>query len=90
MIARRYLVSGTVQGVGFRWFAARTARGLGLSGFARNLEDGRVEVVASGTEAAVAELAAALAKGPPAAAVTSVEASEMPVKASSGTGFAIK
>lgn len=44
----RFLVSGMVQGVGFRWFVARHARALGLGGYARNLPDGRVEVVASG------------------------------------------
>ena len=43
----RFLVSGIVQGVGFRWYVARHARGLGLTGFARNLPDGRVEVVAA-------------------------------------------
>lgn len=44
----RFIVSGMVQGVGFRWFVARHARALGLGGYARNLPDGRVEVVASG------------------------------------------
>jgi acylphosphatase len=47
----RFLVSGVVQGVGFRWYVARHARTLGLAGFARNLADGRVEVVASGGDA---------------------------------------
>ena len=46
----RFLVSGVVQGVGFRWFVARHARALGLGGYAQNLPDGRVEVVASGGE----------------------------------------
>ena len=44
----RFLVSGMVQGVGFRWFVARHARALGLGGYARNLADGRVAVVACG------------------------------------------
>jgi acylphosphatase len=48
----RFLVSGLVQGVGFRWYVARHARALGLAGFARNLADGRVEVVAAGPDAA--------------------------------------
>ncbi len=47
----RFLVSGMVQGVGFRWYVARHARALGLGGYARNLPDGRVEVIASGTGA---------------------------------------
>jgi acylphosphatase len=46
-VTTRFLVSGLVQGVGFRWFVARHARALGLGGYARNLPDGRVEVVAS-------------------------------------------
>jgi acylphosphatase len=48
-VTTRFLVSGMVQGVGFRWFVARHARALGLGGYARNLADGRVEVVASGS-----------------------------------------
>jgi acylphosphatase len=47
-VTTRFIVSGMVQGVGFRWFVARHARALGLGGYARNLPDGRVEVVASG------------------------------------------
>jgi len=42
--ARRWLVRGRVQGVGYRWFAQQAAAGLGLNGYARNLDDGRVEV----------------------------------------------
>jgi acylphosphatase len=70
----RFLVSGTVQGVGFRWFVARHARALGLAGYARNLPDGRVEVVASGPDAgALDQLQARLAAGPASAQVTRVE-----------------
>ena len=50
MAAYRYLVSGRVQGVGYRYFVLREAERLGLAGFARNLPDGRVEVVAEGAE----------------------------------------
>ncbi len=61
----RFLVSGSVQGVGFRWFVARHARTLGLGGYARNLPDGRVEVVASGGEAeTIARLEELLRVGP--------------------------
>ena len=49
----RLLVSGLVQGVGFRWWTRSRARELGLLGWARNLDDGRVEVVAEGSRAAV-------------------------------------
>jgi acylphosphatase len=72
--AVRYLVSGSVQGVGFRWFVARHARELGLSGYARNLADGRVEVVVAGGEGdAVARLEALLRRGPVHARVETVD-----------------
>jgi len=71
--ARRWFVSGTVQGVGFRFFAQNKARELGLSGWARNLADGRVEVYAEGPEAKLNQLAAALHVGPGMAEVRHVE-----------------
>ena len=73
--ARRWLVSGRVQGVGYRAFAARTARGLGLSGGASNLSDGRVLVVAEGPAHALDRLEAALWEGPRFARVQTVETS---------------
>jgi acylphosphatase len=58
-------VCGRVQGVGFRWFVQRTGRSLGLTGYARNLADGRrVEVVAEGERATLDQLLDALRKGP--------------------------
>ena len=73
-MTRRYVVVGAVQGVGFRWFVARHARGLGLSGFARNLADGTVEVVAAGAdEEALARLEELLRNGPANATVTRVD-----------------
>jgi len=72
-MTRRFTVTGHVQGVGFRWFVARHARSLGLSGYARNLEDGRVEVLASGEEPALARLEELLRSGPANARVTGVE-----------------
>ena len=74
---RRILVEGRVQGVGFRYATVREGRRLGLRGFARNLRDGRVEVVAEGAEADVDRLTNWCRKGPPAADVTSVEASDV-------------
>ena len=62
--ARRYLVRGRVQGVGFRYFALESARDVGLVGFARNLPDGRVEVLAQGEPAALAQLEERLLRGP--------------------------
>jgi acylphosphatase len=74
----RYLIAGAVQGVGFRWFVARHARSLDLTGYARNLADGRVEVVARGVDAARLErLEALLRAGPASASVEQVEREEL-------------
>ena len=73
MIAKRCLVSGKVQGVFYRASAAEHARALGVTGYAKNLPDGRVEVLACGDEAKVKELIDWLWKGPPAAKVQGVE-----------------
>ena len=70
--ARRWLVSGRVQGVGFRWFVRQHAAELGLVGTVRNLADGRVEVVAGGATDSLTRLARLLASGPPGAAVQDV------------------
>ena len=76
-MTRRYVVAGLVQGVGFRWYVARHARGLGLAGYARNLADGRVEVVATGRDVAtLARLEELLRAGPAHARVDSVEAQD--------------
>lgn len=69
---QRFHVSGKVQGVFFRAETARQASRLGLKGYAHNLPDGRVEVLACGRRAAVEELARWLAHGPPRASVTGV------------------
>jgi acylphosphatase len=65
-------VRGRVQGVGFRWWTRSRARELGLAGWARNLEDGRVEVVAQGSKAACEALLAALRGGRTPGKVTGV------------------
>ncbi|MFI5180114.1 MAG: acylphosphatase [Thermoanaerobaculia bacterium] len=72
---RRFLVAGRVQGVGYRAFAARVARALRLSGGARNLDDGRVEVVAEGPAHALDRLESALAEGPRLSRVDGVDVS---------------
>lgn len=72
MATARFLVSGLVQGVYFRASTQAHARQLDLTGYARNLADGRVEVVASGDAQALARLETRLHQGPPAAAVDSV------------------
>jgi acylphosphatase len=65
-----------VQGVGYRYFAERTARHLGLRGFVRNLPDGRVEAVAAGRDDAVAAFITTLRQGPAAGRVDGLEIGE--------------
>jgi acylphosphatase len=71
--ARCWIVRGRVQGVGYRYFAQHAASQLGLSGFARNLDDGSVEVYAAGTEEKLSLFAAMLHRGPRWADVRGVE-----------------
>ena len=73
MPARGFLVHGRVQGVGYRYFVLRAAEALGLAGWACNLPDGSVEVVAEGSEAALGSLEARLREGPSLARVSDVE-----------------
>lgn len=75
METRRFLVSGRVQGVGFRAATQARAEELGLSGYTRNLPDGRVEVLASGPQVALAALESFLWRGPPHARVSALEVS---------------
>jgi acylphosphatase len=82
--ARRWFVSGRVQGVGFRYFTQREAQALGLTGWARNLDDGRVEVYAAGRRDRLDDMAARLRVGPALADVRSVEEREEPVQNRSG------
>jgi acylphosphatase len=76
MEARRWFVRGRVQGVGFRYFAQKAAAGLGLRGYARNLDDGRVEVYAAGRPEQLDEFAGMLHRGPRWADVRGVEQQE--------------
>ena len=69
MATARFLVAGLVQGVNFRASTRRRAQELGLTGHAKNLADGRVEVLACGDPLAIARLEAWLREGPPAARV---------------------
>ncbi|MDH3526576.1 MAG: acylphosphatase [Gammaproteobacteria bacterium] len=79
MGCRRCLVSGHVQGVFFRASARQQAMALGLTGYARNLPDGRVEVLACGDEAALQALQAWLRKGPAHAHVSGVQCESVEV-----------
>jgi acylphosphatase len=71
--AARFVVSGKVQGVFFRASTREQALELDLRGYAKNLPDGRVEVLAAGSDAALDALAAWLRQGPPAARVDDLE-----------------
>ena len=73
LVARRILVSGRVQGVGFRWFAIERASLEGISGWVRNLPAGDVEVVAEGDAEAMDRFERALRQGPGRARVDDVE-----------------
>jgi acylphosphatase len=82
--AKRWLVSGRVQGVGFRFFVQERAAQLAVAGWARNLDDGRVEVYATGSPEQLNNLAAALHLGPRFAEVRTVEEIEEAVQRHSG------
>lgn len=76
MICRKYLVAGRVQGVFYRTTAARHARELRIVGYAKNLPDGRVEVLAYGEDAALQEFVNRLWIGSTASKVISVDIAE--------------
>ena len=90
MQARRFYVSGMVQGVGYRFFAHRVAGSLGLAGYTRNLRDGRVEVYAIGRAEQLGALRAELERGPRFANVSSVAEENAEVMPQWSGGFSIE
>jgi acylphosphatase len=89
MIAKRYIVRGRVQGVGFRWFVDHEARSLGLAGWVRNNIDGTVEALAMGSDQQHAAFAGKLRQGPRAARID--EVTELPAEPVDGlTTFRIE
>jgi acylphosphatase len=78
--ARRWLIRGSVQGVGFRYFAQQAASALGLTGYARNLDDGSVEVYAAGAPEKLSDFSGRLRQGPRWADVRGVEEQEAAVQ----------
>ena len=72
-LAKRYFVSGMVQGVGFRYFTQAAAEKLRVSGFVRNLRDGRVEVFAMGAPQQHAEFRSMLERGPRFSSISAVQ-----------------
>lgn len=78
-IARRFLVSGRVTGVGFRYFAQDVAHREGLTGVVRNLRDGRVEAIAEGDSESLERFEMALRRGPSRARVERLDVEALPV-----------
>lgn len=88
-VARRYVITGRVQGVGFRWFTHDAAAREGIHGWARNLADGSVEVIAEGDAESLFRFEAAVRRGPGGARVEDVQVED---QAPTGrtTGFEIR
>ncbi len=89
-LAKRFYVSGMVQGVGFRFFVERLATKLGVSGYVKNLLDGRVEVYAIGNAAQLEALGNELQRGPRLASVEQVVEENAEVLREYSTGFSIE
>ncbi len=88
-VARRFLIGGRVQGVGFRYFTQAAAARDGLHGWVRNLPDGRVEASAEGEAEALERFERAVRHGPPGARVEAVEVEDM-VPTGRETGFSVR
>ena len=88
-VARRFLVSGRVQGVGFRFFVEARAAAEGVHGWVRNLADGRVETLLEGDSEAVDRIEAAVHRGPAGARVDDVVV-EVMTPSGRATGFSIR
>jgi len=87
---RRYLISGEVQGVGFRYFTLRVAERIGVRGWVRNLPNGSVEVEGEGTAEQLALLEERLRQGPAAASVTNVHWAEVSDEEPSLSSFMVR
>jgi acylphosphatase len=88
-VARRFLISGHVQGVGFRYFTQDAARREGLHGFVRNNDDGTVEAVAEGDSEALERFERAIRRGPSRSRIEQVMVDEVE-PAQSALGFEIR
>ena len=88
--AKRFFVSGRVQGVGFRFFVERSAASLGVGGYVRNLYDGRVEVYAIGSAEQMDALINALRRGPRMAGVDRVDEQDAEIRREYANVFSIE
>lgn len=89
-MAKLFYVSGAVQGVGFRFFSQRVSIRLGLTGYAKNLRDGRVEVYAIGSAAELDSLRRELERGPRSSSVTEVLEEEAAIEEKYAHDFSIQ
>jgi acylphosphatase len=89
LVARRFVIAGRVQGVGFRWFTHDAAAREGVHGWVRNMADGSVEVVAEGEAESIDRLEAAVRRGPSYARVERFDVEDQ-VPAGRATGFEIR
>ena len=90
MVCRRWVLTGRVQGVGFRWFVLNNAQALGVRGWVANTDDGAVEVVGLASGQTIERFGALLAKGPPAARVTEITTQDIPHEFVESKSFIIK
>jgi acylphosphatase len=88
-VARRYVITGRVQGVGFRFFVERHASAEGLHGWVRNLPDGSLEIAAEGEAVALERFEWKVRQGPPAARVDEVAIDDVP-PTGRATGFSVR
>jgi acylphosphatase len=89
LVARRYLISGRVQGVGFRYFVDDVAQREGVHGYVRNLPDGRVEALVEGDMTTVGRVETTLWRGPRGARVDDIQIEEV-APSGKATGFRIR
>ena len=89
IVARRYVITGRVQGVGFRYFAEAAAARAGVHGWVRNRPDGSVEAFVEGEQGAVDAVEAALRRGPSSSRIDDVRVSEE-TPTHRATGFSIR
>lgn len=89
-VAKLFYVSGIVQGVGFRLFSQRVSVRLGVTGYAKNLTDGRVEIYAIGSPAELAALRRELERGPRSSSVTGIVEEDTNIEERYARGFSIE
>ena len=90
LACRRWVLSGRVQGVGFRWFVLNNAQALGIRGWVSNTWEGDVEVVGLASSETIGTLDALLRKGPPGAHVTGITTEDVPHNIVESKSFIIK